>query len=226
VEELFSGGPHLAAYSYEIGNPELGAETGWLLEAGVEARVTGLTVHLRGFRQEFQNYIFPSFTGRMSPRRADLFEYRTVGRDARHLGAELDVNWHDPRWRAQLGASLVNAHLTDGGALPSVPPASARLQVVRTWRAWEAGVQLSGTRAQNQVYRAEDPDALPEACTAGWLRLDLMTGWRGVLGGRLHQLDLRLDNALDLEYRNHLSRVRSVMPEAGRNAKLVWRVWV
>ncbi|MDP2359733.1 MAG: TonB-dependent receptor [bacterium] len=225
VEELFSGGPHLAAYSYEIGNPELGAERGWLLEAGAKARWSGLTLHLRGFHQEFQDYVFPSFTGRLSPRRADLFEYRTVGRDARHSGLELDAAWHDPRWRAQLGASLVRARLAKGGPLPAVPPATARLQAVRIWRAWEAGVQLSGALAQDQVYRAEDPEALPEARTAGWLRLDLLTGWRGVLGGRLHQMDVRVDNALDQEYRNHLSRLRGIMPEAGRSARLVWRMW-
>jgi iron complex outermembrane receptor protein len=226
VEELFSGGPHLAAYSYEIGNPELDAETGWLLEAGVEARGPVLNVHLRGFHQEFQGYIFPSFTGRMSPRRADLFEYRTIGRNARHQGLELDADWHSPRWRARLGASLVKARLAEGGALPATPPASARLQLNRVLRAWEAGLQLSGAWKQDAVYRAEDPEALPEARTAGWVRLDLLGGWRGMLGGRLHQLDLRLDNVFDLEYRNHLSRVRSVMPEAGRNAKLVWRMWI
>jgi len=226
VEELFSGGPHLAAYSYEIGNPELDAETGWLLEAGVEARGHALTVHLRAYHQEFQGYIFPSFTGRMSPRRADLFEYRTVGRDARHQGLELDADWQAGAWRAQLGASLVKARLAAGGPLPAIPPAAARLQVARRWQAWEAGVQLGAAWRQEDVYRAEDPDALAEATTAGWARLDLSVGWRGMRFGRLHQVDLRVDNVLDQEYRNHLSRVRSVMPEAGRNAKLVWRVWL
>ena len=33
IEELFSDGPHLAAYSYEIGNAELGSEDGFGTEA-------------------------------------------------------------------------------------------------------------------------------------------------------------------------------------------------
>lgn len=225
VEELFSGGPHLAAYSYEIGNPELGAETGWLLEAGLEARRAGWLLRLRAYEQRFDDYIFPSFTGRMSARRADLYEYRTIGRDALHRGLELEADWRSRDWHAGLGASVLRAELASGGSLPSVPPLSGRLQCSRTLRAWEAGVQLTGALAQDRVYQAEDPLALPEARTAGWAKLDLVLNWRGSRGPHLHQVDLRLDNALDQEYRNHLSRVRSVMPEAGRSLSATWRVW-
>lgn len=225
VEELFSGGPHLAAYSYEVGNPELGAETGWLSEAGLELRRGGLRARLSGYLQVFDGYVFPSFTGRFSARRADLYEYRSEGRDARIAGIELDGGWSLEGWRLAAGGSWTRGDLVGGGPLPAMPPASGRLDLERLLGAWTAGLRLSGALPQDQVYRAEDPGALPEEATAGWLRLDLDLSWRAVAGGRLQQLDLRLENVLDLEYRNHLSRVRSVMPEAGRSLRASWRLW-
>jgi outer membrane receptor protein involved in Fe transport len=34
---------------------------------------------------------------------------------------------------------------------------------------------------------------------------------------------LRVDNLTDAEYRNHLSRIRSILPEPGRNVTLMVR---
>ena len=45
-----------------------------------------------------------------------------------------------------------------------------------------------------------------------------------VSGHFRHSLAVSLDNAADTEYRNHLSRVRSVMPETGRSVKLNYRI--
>jgi iron complex outermembrane receptor protein len=53
---------------------------------------------------------------------------------------------------------------------------------------------------------------------------DLTAGLRLVLGARLHTLTLRVDNVLDQEYRDHLSRVKAFLPEAGRNLSLLYRV--
>jgi iron complex outermembrane receptor protein len=47
---------------------------------------------------------------------------------------------------------------------------------------------------------------------------------RLLLGGRIHSLTLRVDNAFDQEYRDHLSRVKEIMPEPGRNLSLLYRV--
>ena len=53
---------------------------------------------------------------------------------------------------------------------------------------------------------------------------DLTAGVRLLVGARLHTLTLRVDNLLDQEYRDHLSRVKQIMPEAGRNVSLLYRV--
>ena len=39
-----------------------------------------------------------------------------------------------------------------------------------------------------------------------------------------HSIILSLDNLLDTEYRNHLSRIRSVMPETGRSIEVHYKL--
>ena len=40
-----------------------------------------------------------------------------------------------------------------------------------------------------------------------------------------HSFILSVENLFDAEYRNHLSRVRSVMPETGRSLKLNYKMY-
>jgi hypothetical protein len=40
----------------------------------------------------------------------------------------------------------------------------------------------------------------------------------------VHSISLRLDNAFDKEYRDHLSRTKAVMPEPGRSLGLLYRL--
>lgn len=47
---------------------------------------------------------------------------------------------------------------------------------------------------------------------------------RLTFAGRLHVVTLQLENLGDTEYRNHLSRVKEIMPEAGRSISLAYRV--
>jgi iron complex outermembrane receptor protein len=41
----------------------------------------------------------------------------------------------------------------------------------------------------------------------------------------LHTVALTAENVTDTEYRMHLSRVKSIMPEPGRNVKVLYRVY-
>ena len=40
-----------------------------------------------------------------------------------------------------------------------------------------------------------------------------------------HSFILSMDNLFDKEYRNHLSRIRSIMPETGRSIRLNYRLY-
>lgn len=224
-EELFSGGPHLAAYSYEIGNPELDAERSLSVELPLEFTWQGGRLRLSAFLTEFDDFIFPSFTGKLSDRRADLYEYRTLGRDARFHGLEWSQQQRWGAWKQESRISLVTGELDDGSPLPEIPPLGFMFGLIRDVGPMQLGVDLVGADRQDRVYRAEDPLAIAEAETAGWLRADADLLWRFQAFGSYQQLHLQVENLLDHEYRQHLSRIRSVMPEGGRSVKLTWRGW-
>jgi iron complex outermembrane receptor protein len=62
-----------------------------------------------------------------------------------------------------------------------------------------------------------------ETRTAGYSIADLAAGIRLLAGSSLHTLTLRVDNVTNRAYRDHLSRVKDIMPEPGRNVSLLYR---
>lgn len=223
-EELFSGGPHLAAYAFEIGNPELEPERSLSLELAAELGGNEWMGRLAAYQTQFRGFIFPSYTGRFSSRRADLYEYRYLGRDARMTGAELELDWLWQPVQVKLGASVMRATLEQGQALPAIPPAKVRVEFSHKGK-WTPELVVEAAGAQHRVYQAEDPGAQPEQETAGWMRMDLALSWQGGDAVRLQQVSVRVVNVLDTVYREHLNRVRAIMPEEARSLKLMWRLW-
>ena len=63
IEELFSDGPHLAAYSYEIGNAELGSEDGFGTEAFLRYAARRMKLNLTIFRNQIFSYLIPTNIG-------------------------------------------------------------------------------------------------------------------------------------------------------------------
>jgi iron complex outermembrane receptor protein len=49
-------------------------------------------------------------------------------------------------------------------------------------------------------------------------------GWRVLVGSRLHTITVRVDNMLDRTYRDHLSRIKDIFPQPGRNINLLYRL--
>ncbi|MBL8987475.1 MAG: TonB-dependent receptor, partial [Gemmatimonadetes bacterium] len=63
-----------------------------------------------------------------------------------------------------------------------------------------------------------------ETRTDGYAVGDLHAGVRLLVGARFHTLTLRIDNVADAEYRDHLSRIKEIEPNPGRNVSLLYRL--
>jgi len=221
-EELFAEGPHLAAYTYEIGNADLEPEHGIGLEARVRWAVPGRDVTLTGFVNRIDGYLFPQDTGALEVGPGEnglLSRFRLAGLDAGLWGAETEMRWaFTPTWSAEASVSLVQGALRDTRrALPQIPPVAGRLSLRATRGAWSASVMAEGAASQHRL-------AEYEAATAGWLIANAQLQWSRAWRGLASSVVATLENAGDAEYRQHLSRLRSVMPEAGRSLKLLYRV--
>ncbi|MEX0845263.1 MAG: TonB-dependent receptor, partial [Balneolaceae bacterium] len=88
LEELYSEGPHLASYSYEIGNPELDPERGLAKEVFLRFQSNKANAEATVFHNKFSNYLYAQNTGRPNNRNPNLNVYQFVGAEALLYGAE------------------------------------------------------------------------------------------------------------------------------------------
>lgn len=218
IEELFSEGPHLAAYAFEVGNPELKEETGIGLE--VFARLTGNRGQAEWtvFHNQISDYIFPQNTGQINYRTL-LPTYQFTGQDAVLLGSELTAEYEILPHLAVSGMlSYVRGDLTASNTpLPWMPPLSGKLQLKFNRENWGMGASLRSAAPQERLSEFEER-------TAGYSVLDLNA--QVLFSGHLLQsIDVIAGNVTNAEYRRHLSRVKSIVPEPGRNFKLLYRIY-
>jgi iron complex outermembrane receptor protein len=235
--ELYSNGPHLAANSFDVGDPSLGQETGFGLDAFVRVTHDRVRAEVAAFRNVLSDYVFPSSRGRAElgaqggrPR----FQY--TNEDARFVGFEGEVLVALTRaLRAEASGSVVSAVFTSDRAPipvfdgtdttfvaasrypPLIPSPQGRLGLRLDGPGNFAGV---GAKLVGRQSRLGDF----ETTTAGYTLFDASAGLRLVRGGTLHTITLRLDNALDAEYRDHLSRIKEIMPGPGRSLSLLYRM--
>ena len=221
IEELFSEGPHLAAYSYEVGNGSLDSERGRGIELFADYHHPRGHLHLAVFRNDIDGFIFPRNTGVLSQRRADLFLYRTVGERTRMLGAEVALDWDLSRsWKTAVTASQVRGVLSDSGdePLPRLPPLQGRFSLTGEKESLSGTVALRLAAAQSRPGEFEEP-------TDGYAVLDLSGQYLAHWRGRLHAFSATLENATDAVFRRHLNRVKEILPEPGRNLRVLHKLY-
>ncbi|HEX2189018.1 MAG TPA: TonB-dependent receptor, partial [Longimicrobiaceae bacterium] len=221
IEELFARGPHLAAYSYEIGNPRLRRETGLGTDLFVRLARPGVRAEATVFRNDIRGFIHYAPTGEMDPRFGRYPVYRARGDDAVFTGAEASLQWEPVRgWAVEATGSYVRADRDAPGGrepLPAIPPPQGRFRVRRDLPRWFVEAGLEGAAAQRRVGEFEQP-------TDGYLVPNAGAGIRWERSGRLHSLTLQGDNLTDTVWRDHLSRVREVAPQPGINLRLLYRL--
>lgn len=219
IEELFSEGPHLAAYSYETGNPDLYSETGLGSEFFIYHKFEKLFFSLNIFYNNLDNYIIPRNTGNINYA-TFLPIYATAGVKAKFYGIENQIDWKICRYFT-LGnsVSFTRGIFSSGASLPQIPPVKGNLQVRYNSDNLIIGVSTEWAGPQNKVDQFEEP-------TAGYLTLNNFYQFNFQSGHLIHSFALNIDNILNKEYRNHLSRVKSILPEVGRNFRLSYRLFI
>jgi iron complex outermembrane receptor protein len=219
IEELFSEGPHLAAYSYETGNPDLEAESGIGSEFFIYHKFEDLFFNINVFYNNLNNYIVPRNTGEINYA-TFLPIYSTTGVGAEFYGVENQIDWKINRYFTFANSvSYTRGIFKSGSSLPNIPPLKGKIELRYSTDNLIIGFGTEWADNQNKV-------DLFEESTAGYLILNNYYQYSFQLGNHIHSLSLSIDNILDKEYRNHLSRVKSILPEAGRNFRLSYRIFI
>ena len=222
IEELFSDGPHLASYSYEIGNAELGSEDGFGTEAFLRYSAKRVKLNFTVFRNQIYSYLIPSNTGEKewgSGAAGWLWIYQYRGQDAVLDGAEFSVDAEIvSRLQAQVRMSYVRGTLADSGSpLERIPPLNGKVALRYVTRPLK--VHFTARLSDGQYRLSEFEEA-----TDGYIVYDVGFQLAFPVWQLQHQAVVTIENIFDTEYRQHLSRIKSVMPEPGRNMKLLYRL--
>ena len=169
---------------------------------------------MTGFFNRIDDFIFPVQTGEEEDE-FPVVAFTAADATLAGFEAHLDIGLTGSLW-LELGGDLVRGEerATDD-PLPRIPPA-------RGWvglRFERSGFHLEGrllaADRQDLTYGLETP-------TAGYALADVHGSYSFAAGRTLHTVTLRLDNATDRLYRNHLSYIKDLTPEMGRTLKLVY----
>ncbi len=225
LEELYSEGPHLASYSYEIGNPDLDAERGLAKELFLTYNNRNTVIEAAIYHNSFSNYLYAQDTGRRNIRFPNLNDFQFVGVKAQLYGFELSAE-------QQLSSKLMfkgSVNYTIGRQdestissnqipLPLIPPLSFKSSVKYSTKSFDIGTRISANADQNDLGDFETR-------TDGFVLLDGFASYRIISGKVFHTFSFNVTNILDTTYYNHLSRIKELNPEAGRNFSLLYRLY-
>ena len=233
LKELYYHRPHHAPYTNDVGNPRVDQEVGLGAEAFLRLERERVRAEVAVFSNGMRGYIFARNVGELG-RQGERWKFQYVNEDARLSGAEADLSWTlREHLVVEATASMVRGTIAgdrdtipgvgaeperiESRDLPFIPPLNGRVGLRHETAAWSAGGAVRWAAAQDRLGDFETR-------TAGFAALDLSFGRRFLVGGRLHALTLRIDNALDAEIRDHLSRTKLIIPDMGRNVALLYRV--
>ena len=222
IEELFSDGPHLAVYSYEIGNADLGHENGYGTELFAKYANDRFRLNLALFRNQIQNYLVQTNSGEKewgSGAAGWLWIYQYMGHNVIMDGAEIQIGGEVlPHVHLQLNMSYVNGTIqTNGRPLERVPPLNGKFVISYTPAPLHVYVASRFSGSQNRLGEFEEP-------TDGYLVYNIGSYLNFSWGQLENMVVFEIENLFDTTYREHLSRIKSAMPEPGRNVKLLYKL--
>ncbi len=220
LEELYNEGPHLAAYTYETGNPSLGIEKCYSAEIYFSQKRQDDNHNMTLYYNFFDSYISPRNTGKINYAKL-LPVYNVTGEPAILYGVELKSTM-------ELIHNMflnVSASYTEGyyqktrSPLPAIPPLRLKTELNFKFGTQGVNFEIDCANGQNRVDKYETPTKGYFIINAGYQ--STMQFW-----GHLSSLNINLENLLNTEYRNHLSRLKAILPEAGRNVRMVYKLYI
>lgn len=219
IEELYSEGPHLAAYSYEVGNPDLGDESGIGLELFSYYKTPSMFFMVTGFRNDLSHYITSINTGKINyTTLLPLYASRSIS--ALFYGIESQLEWKLlPIITFTASVSYTHGSLKESDLpLPAIPPLKGIIELYYHTRSFSVGIGSEYAAAQDRVAEFEES-------TAGYVSHNAFIQYNLAAGRIIHTFTINAENIFDTVYRNHLSRLKSIVPEPGRDFRLLYQLY-
>ncbi|MGE3404840.1 MAG: TonB-dependent receptor, partial [Vicinamibacterales bacterium] len=250
LEELYFFGLHHGNFALEIGNPNLQSEKALGFDLSARWRGGRASGEITFFRNDIRNFIyrnlldheefeareeeFVALHGGREPagheheeegaegeehEEEEIAIVEFLGRNAVLQGVEAHADFAvTSHVFVEVGGDYVRGGLKNSDeALPRMPPLRVRGGVRYQNSGFQVGGEVIGAAKQERISGLEGP-------TDGYALLKLSSSYSFKAGATVNTITARFDNATNRLYRNHLSLIKDLVPEMGRNFKLLYSV--
>jgi iron complex outermembrane receptor protein len=217
LEELYNNGPHDASLSFEVGDPNLKAETSDGIDLSIRQQSKRLRGEVNFYYYNLKDFVFLAPTGVIDPGSGFPIAEFLQG-DSRFFGTEANLDITVNKYLNLLGGlDYVNAKLKSGENLPRIPPFRARLGLDLHYKDLSVRPEWVLVAEQDRVFTNETP-------TAGYGTVNLAASY--LIPGK-HYANIFSVSAFNLTnqlYFNHLSFIKDIAPGIGRGVKFSYTI--
>jgi iron complex outermembrane receptor protein len=157
TEELYSGGPHDATLTFDVGDPNLQKEVSRNIELSLQKTSGLLRWRVNAYRNNVNNFIYghimdASFDEDGNP--GGEFRQRLFQQAKAHVqGAEAEMTWNQigMGWNGRVFADTSRGYLDDAGNLPLQPADRVGAAIGYRQPHWRAGLDWTHARGQDRL---------------------------------------------------------------------------
>lgn len=217
IEELYNNGAHDGTLTFEIGNQALRPETNDGIDISLRQQSKRIKADANFYYYNLKNYIFLAPTNSIDPDSGfPIAEY--LQGNSRFTGVELNLDFTAASFLNFLaGFDYVNAKLTGGSPLPRIAPMRGRIGIDAHYKNFSIRPEFVAVGDQTRVFVNESP-------TGGYSVFNI--GGSYVLPAKhsAHIFSVTANNLTDRLFFNHISFIKDISPEIGRNVKFSYTV--
>lgn len=214
LEELYNHGPHPGILTFDFGNQNLNPEQGDGIDLSVRHSTKRVLLGTGFYFYNISNFVFTAVTGETdSASNLPIIKYEQG--TSRFIGAEANIEamtfadlWLNGK------VDYVRAELVDlNRPLPRIPPLRATVGLEWRHNAFTIRPEMVMANRQTRVFDNE-------TSTAGYAVFNLNGSYTFVTKRVAHVISVNGYNLGNALYRNHLSFIKAIAPEIGRNVRL------
>ena len=229
IEDLFSDGPHLGSYSYEIGDPKLNQENSIGFENTFSYKDEKQEYNLTSYFNYSTNFHILQKLGDGYETGADwiewgsgssgwLYKYKLLGLETFIYGFEPNVKLNFNYFKLLANASICRGYdLENDLALSYMPPDLIRFQL-------EKNILFLNNTFEILIVSSQDRLGEFETHTDSYKLLNYNCSYAFSKRDKIHQLIIQVNNILNETYYNHLSKVKMIIPEPGLGVNINYRL--
>ncbi len=225
LEELYNNGAHVGTVTYEIGLQDLTRERSTGIELSLRQQLKRFRLNGSFFRYNINNFVFISPQDLDGDGNIDVVDNLPIGAytqsDANFVGADVSADVDINEWLgAFFSADYVSAKLRQSDIpLPRITPLRVRAGVDFRYKGLSIRPEaiFTGARNAGEVFILETP-------TDGYRLFNVNASYTIARQHSAHTFSVSTSNLGNRLYRNHLSFIKDLAPEQGRNFRFSYSV--